>query len=288
MADRTTFFVIYRTIFENEMISQKPFDDFHAWIWLIGKAAFADHPILVRGKPHTLKRGQLFVSVPYLAKEWGWSDNKVRRFIRRLEWSEMVRTESSTLGTTLTIENYAKFQDVRQTDERTEERTGGRADGRTGGTLHNNGVTMGNNVCDAHAAFSAPSLDEVRAYCTERRNGIDAQSFMDYYANRDWPKDWKAAIRRWESYDRKRTEAEPEQTRDEADRAWADVMSLKVSGRPWEDVLFTVQNEKSRNALNRMMRTGEMELKRPLADGSVQTIPNRQRFVELYRKEMMA
>lgn len=288
MADRTTFFVIYRTIFENEMISQKPFDDFHAWIWLIGKAAFADHPILVRGKPHTLKRGQLFVSVPYLAKEWGWSDNKVRRFIRRLEWSEMVHTESSTLGTTLTIENYAKFQDVRQTDERTDERTGGRTDGRTGGTLHNNGVTRGNNVCDAHAAFSAPSLDEVRAYCTERRNGIDAQSFMDYYANRDWPKDWKAAIRRWESYDRTRAKAEPEQTRDEADRAWADVMALKVTGRPWGDVMDMIPNETARRTLNFMVYNDQMELKRPLADGSVQTIPNRQRFVELYRKEMMA
>ena len=283
MADRTTFFLIDRGIFDHWIASEKPFSKFQAWIWIVGKANFADTKTMFHGKVQKIKRGQMRISYRFLANEWGWSEMRVRRFLKLLKDDGMVLINSTADGTTLTVENYSRFQDVRHTDVHTDESTDVHTDER-----QKNKVNKGNNVCDAHAAFSAPSLDEVRAYCTERRNGIDAQSFMDYYANRDWPKDWKAAIRRWESYDRTRAKAEPEQTRDEADRAWADVMSLKVPGRPWEDVLFTVQNEKSRNALNRMMRTGEMELKRPLADGSVQTIPNRQRFVELYRKEMMA
>jgi hypothetical protein len=283
MADRTTFFLIDRGIFDHWIASEKPFSKFQAWIWIVGKANFADTKTMFHGKVQKIKRGQLRISYRFLANAWGWSEKRVRRFLKCLEDDQMLSVKSTADGTTLTVENYAKFQDVRRTNDHADDHT----NDHTGDPQKNN-VNKGNNVCDTHAAFSAPSLDEVRAYCTERRNGIDAQSFMDYYANRDWPKDWKAAIRRWESYDRTRTKAEPEQTRDEADRAWADVMSLKVPGRPWEDVLFTVQNEKSRNALNRMMRTGEMELKRPLADGSVQTIPNRQRFVELYRKEMMA
>lgn len=53
--------------------------------------------------------------------------------------------------------------------------------------------------------FKPPTLDEVREYCTERSNRIDAQAFIDYYAARGWNlskgvkmKDWKAAVRTWE------------------------------------------------------------------------------------------
>jgi hypothetical protein len=50
-------------------------------------------------------------------------------------------------------------------------------------------------------------VDEVAAYCEERGNGIDAQSFVDFYASKGWVvgkspmKDWKAAVRTWERSD---------------------------------------------------------------------------------------
>ena len=56
--------------------------------------------------------------------------------------------------------------------------------------------------------FIPPSVDEVRAYCTERGNGVDAERFVDYYTARGWlagkskMKDWKAAVRTWERNDR--------------------------------------------------------------------------------------
>ena len=50
-----------------------------------------------------------------------------------------------------------------------------------------------------------PTVDEVRSYCEERNNGIDAQYFIDYYEARGWKyskglpvKSWKACIRTWE------------------------------------------------------------------------------------------
>lgn len=52
--------------------------------------------------------------------------------------------------------------------------------------------------------FTIPSIEEVRAYCEERRNGIDAAAFIDYYTSNGWivgrtkMKDWKAAVRNWE------------------------------------------------------------------------------------------
>lgn len=50
-----------------------------------------------------------------------------------------------------------------------------------------------------------PSIDEVDAYCKERRNGIDPKDFIDFYAARGWMlgktkmKDWQAAVRTWEN-----------------------------------------------------------------------------------------
>ena len=52
--------------------------------------------------------------------------------------------------------------------------------------------------------FVPPTLEEVQAYCTERGNLVDAQSFVDFYESKGWyvgknkMKDWKAAVRTWE------------------------------------------------------------------------------------------
>lgn len=50
-----------------------------------------------------------------------------------------------------------------------------------------------------------PTLEEVKAYCTERKNKIDPRAFIDFYESKGWyigynkMKDWKAAVRTWES-----------------------------------------------------------------------------------------
>lgn len=52
--------------------------------------------------------------------------------------------------------------------------------------------------------FTPPTVDQVAEYCKERRNGIDAQRFVDHYTSNGWMvgrtkmKDWKAAVRTWE------------------------------------------------------------------------------------------
>ena len=57
--------------------------------------------------------------------------------------------------------------------------------------------------------FVKPSVDEVRAYCSERGNGVDPESFVDFYESKGWKvgsnpmKDWKAAVRTWEKRDPK-------------------------------------------------------------------------------------
>lgn len=53
--------------------------------------------------------------------------------------------------------------------------------------------------------FVKPSVEEIRNYCLERKNGIDPQQFFDYYESKGWMigknhmKDWKASVRTWEN-----------------------------------------------------------------------------------------
>lgn len=55
-----------------------------------------------------------------------------------------------------------------------------------------------------HKRFVPPMAEEVKQYCLERKNGIDAQKFVDFYESKGWMigknkmKDWKAAVRTWE------------------------------------------------------------------------------------------
>ena len=52
--------------------------------------------------------------------------------------------------------------------------------------------------------FKKPTLEEVKEYCQERNNSVDAEHFIDYYESNGWKvgknpmKDFKAAIRTWE------------------------------------------------------------------------------------------
>lgn len=52
--------------------------------------------------------------------------------------------------------------------------------------------------------FRKPTIDEVKAYCKERNNKVDAEKFIDYYESNGWRvgknpmKDWRACIRSWE------------------------------------------------------------------------------------------
>ncbi len=65
----------------------------------------------------------------------------------------------------------------------------------------------GNGGADAPPArtqFSAPSLEEVTAYCKERGNQVDPQRWLDYYTANGWKvgknpmRDWRASVRTWE------------------------------------------------------------------------------------------
>ena len=60
-------------------------------------------------------------------------------------------------------------------------------------------------VAASRARSVPPSLEEIDSYCRERGNQVNARRFMDFYTSNGWRigkvpmKDWKAAVRSWET-----------------------------------------------------------------------------------------
>ena len=70
-----------------------------------------------------------------------------------------------------------------------------------------------------NSRFTPPALDEVKAYCQERKNKVDAEKFIDHYTTNGWFRgktkiqDWKACVRTWEKDDKDDKESIEEKKR---------------------------------------------------------------------------
>ena len=58
-----------------------------------------------------LQRGQILTSQTKLAKTWGWSRDKVQRYLALLERDQMIKLQTDNRKTIVTICNYSKYQD---------------------------------------------------------------------------------------------------------------------------------------------------------------------------------
>tara|TARA_R100000655_G_scaffold101275_2_gene146277 strand:+ start:8653 stop:9249 length:597 start_codon:yes stop_codon:yes gene_type:complete len=69
----------------------------------------------------------------------------------------------------------------------------------------NNNITYSNNnITYSKGRFKKPTINDIKKYCLERKNQVDAETFFDFYESKNWKvgknkmKDWKACVRTWE------------------------------------------------------------------------------------------
>lgn len=73
--------------------------------------------------------------------------------------------------------------------------------------------------------FVPPTIEEVNAYCRERNNSVDAETFVAFYSSKGWKvgretmKDWKAAVITWEKRERKESKSFNVATEDATNKA---------------------------------------------------------------------
>jgi hypothetical protein len=194
---------LHRKLSDNELWLSDTFTRGQAWIDLLILANHETGCIRKRGILVYIDRGQVGYSEDTLSIRWKWSRGKIRRFLKELESnnqiihsiSEKTVQKNSSVSSLITIVNYDKYQ-LNDTEDSTED--GRKTDGRRYRNKNEKNEKK-------RKILIVPSFDEVQAYCLSRNNGINPQAFIDYYAARGWMlgkskmKDWKAAVRTWES-----------------------------------------------------------------------------------------
>ena len=82
--------------------------------------------------------------------------------------------------------------------------------------INNNKINNNKKENIKRKNFIKPTIEEIKEYCKERNNGIDAERFYDFYESKDWMigknkmKDWKACIRTWEKGNKSKEEKLPD------------------------------------------------------------------------------
>lgn len=210
---------LYRDITDHWIWQEKPFDKRSAWIDLILMANHKDNKFVFGNELTEVKRGSFITSVRKLCDKWGWSNTKVTSFLQVLKNDNMIDYLSDTKKTVVTIVNYGLYQDINDT-ETTQKRHENDTE-TTQKHTNKNDKNVKNDKNEKDIAdkpqtqkFTPPTLEEIKDYCIERNNNVDAERFINFYQAKGWMvgknkmKDWKASVRTWEQ---KQKEFEPQQ-----------------------------------------------------------------------------
>lgn len=89
----------------------KPFSKGQAWIDILLLVNHEDGNALIGKTLVPVIRGSKITSIRQLCDRWGWSNTKIRSFLKLLEAEQMIEIKSDAQKTTLTVLKYNDYQD---------------------------------------------------------------------------------------------------------------------------------------------------------------------------------
>ena len=101
---------LHRKILDCFIWQDKPYDKARAWIDLLLIAMHHDKKMIIDDEVVIIQRGSFMTSIVKLADRWGWSRNKVVRYLDVLESEQMLNTKRTPKGTLITIVKYDDYQ----------------------------------------------------------------------------------------------------------------------------------------------------------------------------------
>lgn len=136
MSNPTGYCYAYRSAWSHPAFSN--LREASIWNWLYQNAFYEDGQCNIKGHVFELKRGQIVVTISFLAKGFCMSEKGIRVVIRKLEKLGMVGVQGTSKGTILTICNYDKFQRKEKTEGKPRA-SRGQTEGQTEGDNNNEG-----------------------------------------------------------------------------------------------------------------------------------------------------
>ena len=123
MANGDGYLKLFRQIRDNWTWKVKPYDPAHAWIDFLLRANWHEsvipHPS-TKG-PSKLLPGEFICSKRELSVSWGWSRERVSRFIKWLSDDAMIEASNDATYTRIKVLNWNKFQANGSKSESTDE-----------------------------------------------------------------------------------------------------------------------------------------------------------------------
>jgi hypothetical protein len=229
------------------------------WLTMLSRARYSQGSKVVTYEKSlcTLNYGQFIFGRKAWSKKTGVSEQRLRGLIKKLITDNMLVVSSQTNHFTIyEIVNYAKFNQQQNQPQQGIENINNQQLTTSQPAVNQQQTT--NEECikkekkdkkvlkDMYGVtqFKPPTIEEVKAYCLERNNSVDADKWHDFYSSKGWMvgknkmKDWQAAVRTWEHKDKQGGQAQYGKTKPNE--------VGKGNSKPWESDPYIQKLERSR------------------------------------------
>lgn len=170
--------------------------------WCLMKATHKPIKQMVGHQLVSLQPGQFVFGRKSAAQALGTTERKIRTAKAAIEKMGISTSKTTNKYSIISIVNWPSYQRMSTANDQQndQEATSRRPAGDHKQELKN----LKTEKVKPNGRFAPPSVDEVRSYCIERKNGIDPSAFIDHYEANGWMrgkskiKSWKACVRTWE------------------------------------------------------------------------------------------
>lgn len=181
------------------------------WLYLLLKASHQPRDVPVGQTIVHLQPGQLITGRKRIAQDLRISETNVRCQLKRLVVHQLVNLKTTNRFSLVTLMNWDFFQSG---DQQSDQQNASQMPAKCQQPDHkqecNKKEKKEKNEKKGvpRACFAPPTLAEVQSYVAERHSPVIPQEFIDFYAAKGWMvgktpmKDWKAACRNAETWDR--------------------------------------------------------------------------------------
>lgn len=171
---------------------------------------------------YKIKAGQAIAGRKRLAEELGITEHQVRVALDHLKMTNEVAIKTTNKFSIVTIVNWEKYQiNDSDSDQQNGQQNGQQVANKWPTSGHYSRKKESKEYIynppivppyedQVHTGkttskkFKPPTVEEVKAYCKERGNRVNAETFVDFYESKGWMvgkskmKSWKASVRTWE------------------------------------------------------------------------------------------
>jgi len=192
--------------------------------WLLDDEIKNEIRLLLAISCLTAKNGICFASNKYFAELFNETEISISRKIKKLIDKGYVKVEYQKRGCEV-LERDLRLSKLLTDDYQncysTINQNVNRHHYINNNSINNNKENNNINIIikeskkNSYKSFTKPTIEDIKLYCEERKNTIDAEKFFDYYESNGWKvgknsmKDWKAAVRTWEKNEKQDTSSKP-------------------------------------------------------------------------------